>query len=116
MNGMWVHREAMTPDGTGPQELSIMRSYIVSYDLRAPGRNYQALYEAIKTQFSGACPLVESTWLIRSNKDAEGVRNVLMQHMDTNDAVVVFEWSGVAAWSGLRAEISTWIQQASAAA
>lgn len=74
-----------------------MTSMIIEYDLRAPGRNYDKLYEAIKS-FSEWAHITESTWFIKSTDSCEQVRDKLKAYMDGNDSLFVAELTGVAAW------------------
>jgi hypothetical protein len=67
----------------------------INYDLRAPGRNYQPLYDYIKS-FSGWCHLLESLWLVKTNKTAVQVRDELNRLVDANDKVATFNVTGVA--------------------
>ncbi len=75
-------------------------SKIVTYDLRAPGRNYDDLYEMIKA-YSKWAHLTESTWFISSPDSCETIRNNLRSVMDSNDRIFVGELNGTAAWSNL---------------
>lgn len=74
-----------------------MSSKIIEYDLRQPGRDYDAVYEAIKGYGTWA-KITESTWFIKTNETCAQVRNKLMKLMDDNDRLFVGELSGVAAW------------------
>lgn len=69
----------------------------VEYDLCAPGRNYDELYEAIKSYCVNA-PITESTWFIKTDETCVQVRNKLMAHMDKNDRIFVAALTGSAAW------------------
>jgi hypothetical protein len=70
-----------------------MRSYILSYDLRKPGRNYENLIAAIQKYAQWAKPL-ESVWIIKANQTASEVRDNLSQHLDPNDGLIVVEFGG----------------------
>lgn len=67
-----------------------MANFIVSYDLRKPGRNYDELYKAIKAYGTWA-HLLESVWMISSLQDVGKVRDSLTKHVDANDIVLVIE-------------------------
>ena len=75
--------------------------YTVSYDLRAPGRNYQQLYDEL-ARYNGQ-RLLDSEWIIRAyNTSSEAVRDHLRQRMDQNDRLLVTEFDGAgAAWVNL---------------
>lgn len=74
-----------------------MSSMIVEYDLRQPGRDYDALYNAIKGYGTWA-HVTESTWLIKTDETCAQVRDKLMELMDNNDRLFVGKLSGTAAW------------------
>lgn len=75
-----------------------MACYIVSYDLRNPGRNYEDLYERLKSYRKWA-KLTESTWAIVTENSAVEVRDHLKYVLDENDRIFVIKSAGVAAWS-----------------
>jgi len=72
-----------------------MSVYVINYDLKAPGRDYQPLYDAIKT-FKW-CHILESCWLIDTNKPASEIRDILKSKVDGNDEIFVarlgHEWA-----------------------
>lgn len=74
-----------------------MSVYIVTYDLRKSGRNYDELYKAIKS-FSNWAKINESVWAIESGNAAVEVRDYLLGYLDSNDSIFVIKSSGVAAW------------------
>ncbi len=77
-----------------------MAAYIISYDL-VNKRNYDELYESIKS-FGKWARVVESTWVITSEKSCTEVRDELLNHMDSDDRLFVAESSGVGAWKNAR--------------
>lgn len=85
------------------------RIYLVSYDLRQPGRNYTALYDAIKS-YDGWAHVMESTWAITTTMSATQVRDHLMSKMDANDRLIVSRQSGEAAWNNLVPDVSNWLK------
>lgn len=62
--------------------------YAVNYDLKKPGQNYAALYEAIK-----GCGVwwhhLDSTWLLDTSLDAQGIWGRLEPYVDKNDFFLV---------------------------
>lgn len=74
-----------------------MKSMIVTYDLRSPGRNYNSLYEKLK-KYPGWAKITESTWLLKTNTSCVDVCNELGAVIDTNDRLFVTESTGIAAW------------------
>ena len=67
--------------------------YLISYDLKDPGQNYQKLQSAIKGLGISWCHLLESTWVINTAFDARYITNYLRRNMDTNDFLFVVEIS-----------------------
>ncbi|MCW2984100.1 MAG: hypothetical protein JWR63_1670 [Conexibacter sp.] len=70
-----------------------MNTIQVSYDLRAPGRNYQPVYDYLKGHGTW-CHLLESCWLIRTSKTEATVRDELMRIVDRNDKIAAFRVTG----------------------
>lgn len=67
------------------------RVYIISYDLKVPGKDYAKLYEAIKQLGAWQHPL-ESTWVVASNDyDQNSIYKALMGTMEPNDLLLIFE-------------------------
>lgn len=74
-----------------------MSSKIIEYDLRQPGRDYDALYKAIQDYGTWA-HVTESTWFIKTDETCARVRDKLLELMDGNDRLFVGELTGNAAW------------------
>lgn len=70
-----------------------MRTIQINYDLVKPGRNYQPVYDYIKSHRAWARPL-RSLWLIRTNKSAATVRDELEKLVDRNDKIATFDVTG----------------------
>lgn len=72
--------------------------YIISYDLKTPGRNYNSLFEAVKA-YGLWWHQTGSVWIIVSSDSATNIRNNLIKHIDQNDQLFVAalkgEWAGV---------------------
>lgn len=72
-----------------------MKTFAIIYDLRQPGRNYSALYDAIRT-LSGdgnwQHPM-ESVWVVcvPPTITAEYIFKEIHGHMDNNDSLFVTE-------------------------
>lgn len=77
------------------------RKYIISYDLIAPGKNYQPLYDAL--QAAGAKRVLLSQWAVKINQTAEQLRDAIRAYMDANDRLLVDELSDSnwASWNAL---------------
>lgn len=74
-----------------------MSSKIIEYDLCSPGRNYNELYDAIKS-YSVWAHITESTWFVKTLDSCVTVRDNLSKHIDNNDRLFVAELTGTAAW------------------
>lgn len=74
-----------------------MTSKIIAYDLCAPGRNYDNLYEAIRAYGIWA-HITESTWFVKTTDSCVQVRDKLLSYVDSNDRLFVGELTGNAAW------------------
>jgi hypothetical protein len=82
--------------------------YQIDYDLRAPGRNYASLIEAIKV-LPWAHPL-KSTWVVATTMSASDLGAYLFRHMDRNDGLLVTRLQGDAVWYNLPGDVSEWLK------
>jgi hypothetical protein len=88
-----------------------MAVLLVSYDLTAPGRNYDDLIEAIKSHNGWAHPL-KSVWFVSTQLTPAQLRDELKATMDSNDKILVVDTTNdPAAWSGLPDDVSAWIKK-----
>lgn len=85
-----------------------MKTYIVSYDLFAPGQKYEKLIELIKSEFAWA-KIGYSTFIVKSSASHTELRDKYKQTLDTNDKLFVGAVSAPAAWYGLSDEVSNWL-------
>jgi hypothetical protein len=87
-----------------------MTTYFISYDLRAPGRNYSPVHNYLQSFANWAKPL-ESVYIVRSTLTAAQIRDALQQKVDGNDRVLVMQTS-LTAWAGfnLAKEVVAWLQ------
>jgi len=83
-------------------------SYIITYDLCAPGRNYDALYAAIKSYGTWG-KLTESAWVVVSSHSSVDIRDYLLKFIDGNDRLGVFRLGQEAAWFKMMAD-NAWLQ------
>lgn len=88
-----------------------MSTLLISYDLRAPQKDYEKLSDHLKSYPNWARPL-ESVWLIKTGQSAESVRDVIRDnYIDSNDKLLVVDVTGqAAAWRNLGAELDQWIK------
>ncbi len=84
---------------------------IISYDLRKPGRNYNPVYEAIKSLGRWAI-VVESTWYVDSSYSAKQAFDIVFAKCDNNDALFVVDAShNSAVWQNLPSDVDTLIKK-----
>ena len=88
-----------------------MATYIISYDLSKPGRDYSGLYDAIKSLATTYWHHLESTWLIDTVHSAAQIRDALKQSVDSNDKLLVLRSGREAAWCGFNANGSQWLKE-----
>lgn len=84
-------------------------SYLISYDLNAPGKNYDQLYDAIKS-LGGWWHHLDSTWIVTHAGPATAIRDKLKPYLDHNDKLLVVHCSGEAAWTGFNSSGSQWLK------
>lgn len=88
-----------------------MNTLLVGYDLKAPGKDYEGLYVAIKLQGTAWWHHLDSTWLIRTDKSVSQVRDALKEHLDQNDELLVINVTGCArSWSGFNKRGGDWLR------
>lgn len=86
-------------------------TYLVSYDLNKPGKNYDDLYEAIQNASNGVwCKPLRSVYIINSSLSAKAIYDRLTPCLDSNDLVLVIEVTRNSYWY-LNKEISDYLQK-----
>lgn len=90
------------------------RTIQINYDLQAPGRSYQPLYDYVKS-FDGWDHLLESLWLVRTRKSPAEIRDELKRLVDANDKVAVFDVTGVAWATNFSNSQTQWLKSHRAA-
>lgn len=70
--------------------------YLVSYDLRIPGRNYQPLWDELNRL--GAVRVLASQWVVRNQASAYDLVVHFTKYIDANDKMVVNELNSNVAW------------------
>ena len=65
-----------------------MNVYLVSYDLKTPGKDYAKLYEALKAS-PGWWHYLESLWLLSSAESLEAWHARIRSRIDENDAFII---------------------------
>ena len=87
-----------------------MWTLCVTYDLRAPGRNYDKLFDYLKSQ-PAWCHPVESVWFIATDKSPEFIRDEMQGSCDSNDKILVVRTAAPGAWVNLTTESSEWLKK-----
>lgn len=65
-----------------------MQTHLITYDLKAPGRDYARLFQAIKS-YNRWAKVLESVWFVASEKTASEIRDHLKGFVDGNDKLLV---------------------------
>jgi hypothetical protein len=80
----------------------------ISYDLNKPGKNYDELYEIIKSALSWAHPM-ESLWFIKSGESVVTWSDKLRAVMDQNDSLFVVDITGQPRQGWISTEVWNWL-------
>jgi hypothetical protein len=82
----------------------------ISYDLYAPGQNYEKVIEAIKELGSWA-KIQKSFWYVDSTYNSTDARDHVWKAMDNNDSLYVVDATNdEAAWINVSKEVSDFIK------
>lgn len=88
--------------------------YVVSYDLRKPGRDYVGLTEQLQNS-PRWWHYLGSTWLISTNESPDQLYNRLRAHLDKGDSILIIEagnyiggWLPKKAWEWIQQEIPSY--------
>lgn len=83
---------------------------IISYDLKNPDRNYEAVISEIKT-LGGWAKVNFSVWFVDSKFTASQARDIVWKKMDSNDSLIVIDAvDNMGAWQNLSAEVSNYVR------
>ena len=96
------------PQSPGEKNVG-MSVFLVTYDLRAPGQDYQSLYDRLSDLGQWARATESSIVLSNVTMTAEAIRNYLWAVMYQNDGLLVGRLNE-ACWIGIPQEVSNWIQ------
>lgn len=87
-----------------------MNTLMVGYDLNQPGKDYTKLIDKLKT-FPSWWHHLDSTWLIKTPKPYDAIRDELKPYVDSSDELLVVDVTGrSAAWTGLSEKGGQWIK------
>jgi len=73
-----------------------MSVYLASYDLHKPDRDYQPLYDFLKTFNYAHC--INSIWLLDTDWTASSIRDGMKENMHEKDTILVVRLLKNAAW------------------
>ena len=86
-----------------------MNTILVSYDLRAPGKDYTKLLDHFRSYGKRSKPL-KSVWLIRTTLTAAQVLDAAVNYIDKNDNILAIDVTGRASkWRNLSDDNVKWI-------
>lgn len=85
-------------------------SLMVGYDLNKTGKDYAGLIDAIKSTVDNWWHCLDSTWIVKTSLSPVELRDILRQHIDANDELLVAKLTGAAAWAGFNEECSAWLK------
>ncbi len=89
-----------------------LASYLITYDLSKPDRNYAGLYDAIKVISGSWAHIAESSWIVVANDQTSvAIRDRLKSVMDSNDKLIVCKLTGQVAWFGLSQTQTDWLKE-----
>ena len=83
-----------------------MAIYLVTYDLRQPGRSYTPVHEYLKRYTY--CKGLESVWFLDTAVPAAKIRDELKTLVDANDRIFVSRLQGE--WASLNLPCSDWLK------
>lgn len=87
-----------------------MGSFLISYVLHAPIRNYQPLVEEI--QRIGNCrQCFDSMWVVKSNETSALLRDRLSKHIYGDDELLVVGLKGYWASHNLSGDCTNWLSK-----
>lgn len=83
---------------------------MIGYDLNKSDKDYDGLIDKIKEISGTWWHHLDSTWIIKTNKSAQEIRDLLSPFIDSNDELLVAQISGDAAWKGFNDKGSSWLK------
>lgn len=86
-----------------------MSTYVISYDLNTPGKDYRSLYAALE-QYPTHWRYLDSNWLIETTDTAVQIWDKLAKKLDASDRLFIARLEGEAAWTGFPASGSKWFK------
>jgi len=87
-----------------------MATYMVSYDLKAPGKDYKELIDYLKS-LDNWWHNLGSTWVVVTSMTAVQLRDAINKHIDADDRVLVVKSAGEGAWRGFTDTAGEWLKE-----
>lgn len=90
-----------------------MAILMIGYDLnKKDGEDYKELHDAIK-EIGSWWHCLESTWLVKTDKEVVDVRDKLVAHLHGNDKLVVVKVKTSTAWAShnLKSDCNAWLRR-----
>ena len=87
-----------------------MKSYLIAYTPNERGRGNAALDDAIK-KFPSSWRILDSAWIVKTDWSPRQVREHIKPHIDVADQLLVLEFSGEGAWTGLNDDTVKWLME-----
>lgn len=84
-----------------------MAVVLVTYDLKQPGRNYEPVWEYLRSHTY--CKHLESVWLLETSKTVATIRDELRARVDANDKVLAAQMTGN--WASLNFGCAEWLNR-----
>ena len=85
--------------------------YLITYDLKNPGKNYNELYDGIKQLGRAWWHYMDSVWLIQTQLSVDDCNNNLRPFMDNNDYIFVVDITNQARQGWLPEKAWNWIRE-----
>lgn len=82
----------------------------ISYDLIAPGKDYDSVIDTIKSLGSW-CHALKSTWLVDTELTLGQVHDKIKSHTDITDAYWIVDVTNSDYWVKGNSEIRKWIKE-----
>jgi hypothetical protein len=87
--------------------------YLVTYELHAPTKDYQGLYDDIKKCGLSWISPMNSVWLIETELPTKSVAEKLIKHLDGNDQLFIVECESEWASFNLNEDDIKWFEERS---
>lgn len=69
-----------------------MKKYLIAYDLKGKGKNYDGIVNSIKLAYKWS-KVLETTWVVWADGPAETISANLSKYLDSDDSIIVLRLS-----------------------